>query len=184
MHDPDEESRNFKKALWNEANRVIIDSTYSGRSHQAMGTFWDRLNRWLGIPTVILSALLAGGAGITAIVGTHSWITATLALLSAVLVSAKGFLKPDENAEAHGLKGDRLISLKNDAITFQEVELSSVGNEEILRNMCKELNKRRNGLREMPPRHIYRSVYKRTKESIDAGESDYENDRLWKEYPS
>ncbi len=168
-------------ALWEDANRVIIDSTYSGRSHQTMGIFWDKLNRWIGIPSVVLGALLASGAGITAIVGTHRWITAALALISALLVSLKGFLKPEENADLHGLKGDRYISLRNDALTFQRVDLISGLDIDVLENRGKELNKRRNGLREEPPRHIYKSVYVKTKASIDRGESDYENDPLWKE---
>src|ERR1700731_263555 len=131
-------------ALWEDANRVIIDATYSGRSHQSMGVFWDKLNRWIGIPSVVLGALLASGAGITAIAGTHRWITATLALISAVLVSLKGFLKPEENADLHGLKGDRYISLRNDALTFQRVDLRSDLEIDILANQGKELNKRRN----------------------------------------
>jgi len=169
------------KALWEDANRVIIDSTYSGRSHQSMGVFWDKLNRWIGIPSVVLGALLASGAGITAIVGAHRWITAALALISALLVSLKGFLKPEENADLHGHKGDRYISLRNDALTFQRVDLISGLDIDVLEGRGKELNKRRNGLREEPPRHIYKSVYKKTKESIERGESDYENDPLWKE---
>ena len=181
MAERSKEQTEMLKALWEEANRVIIDSTYSGRSHQAMGVLWDKINRWLGIPSVALSALLAGGAGITALVGTHSWITATLALVSALLVSVKGFLKPDENAELHGLKGDRYISLRNDAITFQQIDLRSGESIEVLSSRVKELGQRRNNLREQPPRHIYRSVYDSTKISIDAGESDYENDKLWKE---
>jgi hypothetical protein len=177
----DSDETGMKKALWEDANRVIIDSTYSGRSHQSMGVIWDKLNRWLGIPSVVLSALLASGAGITAIIGTHRWITASMALISALLVSIKGFLKPEENADLHGLKGDRYLSLRNDALTFQRIDLRSDLGVDVLTNRGKELNKRRNGLREEPPRHIYRSVYKSTKKSIDRGESDYENDPLWKE---
>jgi hypothetical protein len=180
MANRDKDETATVKALWEDANRVIIDSTYSGRSHQAMGVFWDKLNRWLGIPSVVLSALLASGAGITAIAGAHRWITATLALISALLVSLRGFLKPEENADLHGLKGDRYISLRNDALTFQQVDLKSDLDIDVLVNRGKDLNKRRNGLREELPRHIYKSVYKKTKASIERGESNYEDDPLWK----
>jgi len=181
MTERDMEERAIVVALWEDANRVVIDSTYSGRSHQAMGVRWDKINRWLGIPSVALSALLAGSAGISAIAGAHSWITAMLALISALLVSVKGFLKPEDNANLHGLKGDRYLSLRNDALTFQQIDLRSDLGVDVLTNRGKDLNKRRNGLREEPPRHIYRSVYETTKKSIDRGESNYENDPLWRE---
>ena len=169
------------KALWEDANRVIIDSTYSGRSHQAMGVFWDKLNRWIGIPSVVLSALLASGAGISAIVGLHRWITAVLALISALLVSLRGFLKPEENANLHGDKGDRYINLRNDALTYQRVDLRSNIDLDVLVSRGRDLNKRRNALRQEVPSHIYKSVYEKTKRSIERGESDYENDPLWKD---
>jgi len=94
----------FRKALWDQANGVVIDATYSGRSHQYMGTRWVKINHWLGIPAVVLSATLAGGAGVTAILGADSWITATLALVAAGLSAARAFLRPVENAELHGVR--------------------------------------------------------------------------------
>ena len=100
-------------------------ATYSGRSHQALGTSWERIDHWLGIPAVVLSAFLAGGAGVTALVGADSWITATLALVAAGLTGARTFLRPDDRADLHGLKGDGLISLRNDALLFQDVDLRS-----------------------------------------------------------
>ena len=132
-------------------------------------------------PSVVLGALLASGAGITAIAGTYRWITATLALISALLSSLKGFLKSDENVNLHGVKGDRYISLRNDALTFQRVDLRSDLGVDILVSRGKELNKRLNALREETPSYIYKSVYEKTKESIKSGESAYENDPLWKE---
>lgn len=176
------EMSDFRKSLWNQANGIVIDTTYSGRSHQALGTKWERINHWLGVPSVILSAFLAGGAGVTALVGADSWITATLALIAAGLSAARGFLRPDENADLHGLKGDRLISLKNDALLFQDVELRSDRSDEDLRKALRELNERRSTLRESPPIHIPRKVYEATKASIERGESSYEGDPLWRDY--
>lgn len=172
-----------RKALWEEANRVIIDATYSGRAHQRMGTTWDSINRWLGLPAVILSSLLAGSAGVAVLIGAYKWLSATLALVAAGLTAARTFLKSDEVAEAHGLKGDRLINLRNDAIRFQQVDLRSSLSLDALTDRCRVLSERRNAFREQPPRHIPESVYVKTKASIDRGESDYENDPLWKKGP-
>jgi len=173
----------LRRALWEEANRVVIDSAYSGRAHQLLGTRWEKLNLWLGIPATVLSTVLAGGAGVTALVGTRTWITATLALVAAALSASRSFLRPEENAELHGLKGDRFISLRNDAIRFQQVDLRSGVSTDALSDRSKNLSLRRNALRETPPRHIPRWAYEMAKQNIQAGESDYENDSLWEESP-
>jgi hypothetical protein len=106
-----------------------------------------------------------------------------LALTAAVLSAARAFLRSEENADAHGLKGDRLINLRNDAISFQEIDLHSTLSLDALTDRCKNLAERRNALREAPPRHISRGAYEKTKESIEKGESDYENDHLWRKGP-
>ncbi len=173
----------LRKALWEQANSIVIDVTYSGRSHQALGTKWDGIDRWIGVPAVVLSAFLAGGAGVTAILGADSWITATLALVAAGLTAARSFLRPDEEADLHGLKGDRFISLRNDALLFQDVDLRSDASDAELTTALKELNDRRKDLRESPPRHIPRKVYEKTKRSIASGESSYEDDPLYREPP-
>jgi hypothetical protein len=174
----------LRRALWQEANRVIIDSTYSGREHQAVGNRWEVINRWLGVPAAVAGALVAGGAAVSALTGGDKGLTATLALIAAGLSAARTFLRPDEIAEGHGLKGDRFISLANDARTFQQLDLRSSLSDDALRDRCDHLSKRRNELRESPPRHLPAWAYKKAKDGIAAGESDYENDPLWLEYPS
>lgn len=179
-----DDGNRLRRAFWEEANRVIIDATYSGREHQAVGNRWEAVNRWLGVPAAAASAILAGGAGVTALTGGSKYVTATLALVAAGLGAARSFLRPDERADAHGLKGDRFISLKNDAQRFRDVDLASLLTEDALRDRSEHLSKRRNELRESPPRHLPQWAYKRAKDGIAAGQSDYENDPLWKEYPN
>lgn len=174
----------FRKALWEEANRVIIDATYSGREHQAVGNRWEVINRWLGIPAVVASAFLAAGAAVSALTGGNDRTTAALALVAAGLGAARTFLRPEEIAEAHGLKGDRFISLRNDAQRFQQLDLRSSLSDDALRDRCDQLAKRRNELREAPPRHLPKWAYKKAKDGIAAGESDYESDPLWERFPT
>jgi hypothetical protein len=87
-------------------------------------------------------------------------------------------------AEAHGLKGNRLISLRNDAQRFQQVDLRSSLDEDELRARCEHLAERRNALRESPPHQLPRWAYEQAKDGISKGESDYHNDPLWEEYRS
>lgn len=180
---PATEDVKLRKAMWEEANRIIIDATYSGRSHQAMGVRWEQIDRWTGVPATILSTVSSAAAGITVLADAQVWITATLALAAAALSGSRAFLKSADIADSHGLKGDRLISLKSDAVRFQQVDLASSLPLETLQGRLGDLSQRRNALRESAPRHIPRDIYEATKKSIEAGESDYENDHLWLSSP-
>ncbi len=53
----------LRQAMDAEAKRVIVDCTYSGRGHLEASHRWAGLSTWLGLPVVILSAVLASGAG-------------------------------------------------------------------------------------------------------------------------
>jgi hypothetical protein len=170
-----------RKALDDEAKRLIIDGTYSGRGHQEASAIWSTVNAWLGLPIVILSAVLASGAGLSAITGSDNRQTAALALLAAVLTATRGFFRPDELSEEHGLKGTRYIGLRNEARLFREVEMRGDATFTDLALRLRELRERYNALSETPPRRIPRWAYERAKKGIAGGESSYENDPLWKE---
>jgi hypothetical protein len=170
-----------RKTLDDEAKRLVIDCTYSGRGHQEASATWSTVNAWLGLPIVVLSAVLASGAGLSAITGGDNRLTAALALMAAVLTATRGFFRPDELSEEHGLKGTRYIGLRNETRLFREVEMHGDWNFTDLALRLRELRDRYNALSETPPRRIPRWAYERAKESIARGESSYENDPLWKE---
>jgi hypothetical protein len=170
-----------RRALDDEAKRLIVDATYSGRGHQQAGRRWTALNHWLGIPSEIGSALLGSGAAITALVGNSKWITASLALLAVALGAVRSYLRPAETAEAHAIKGNRLISLRNDVRLYRELDLQSDVDLDELDSRLRVLRSRYNTLQEDAPRQIPPWAYRAAKQSIAAGESSYEDDPLWKE---
>jgi hypothetical protein len=171
----------LRQALDTEAKRVIVDCTYSGRGHLEASHRWASLNTWLGLPVVILSAVLASGAGLNALIGQNNYVTATLALLSAVLTSTRAFFNPGELAEAHGLMGNRYLSVRNAARLFREIDLRSRLTPEELTLRLRDLRERCDALNETPPQRIPRWAYERAKRRIAAGEAGYEDDPLWKE---
>jgi hypothetical protein len=170
----------LERAIRDEVKRLIIDCTYTGRGHQTAGQFWAGVNSWLGLPAAIISALIAVGAAANAILGQSPLLTAGLAMCSAVLTSAHAFFHPDKLAEQHGLKGDRFISLRNDARLFLKIDLLTLAPKEWPARIH-DLRRRYNALNEGSPRRIVRRDYESAKRSIAAGESGYENDPLWKE---
>src|SRR5947209_5872709 len=82
------DDRTVRQAIRDEAKRLIIDCTYTGRGHQIAGQRWASVNALLGLPSAIASALIATGAAANAILGQNALVTAGLAMLSAVLTSA------------------------------------------------------------------------------------------------
>lgn len=171
----------FLRALDDEAKRLIIDCVYSGRGHQEDAKRWQWANTVLGLPAEIITALMASGAAISALLGAEPWKTAALALLAAILTAVRAFVRADELAEGHAVKGNRYITLRNEGRFFREIELRSDSDGKELASHLRELRKRYDAIGEDPPRVISRAAYERAKKNIASGESSYENDPLWKE---
>jgi hypothetical protein len=164
-----------------EAKRVIVDCPYSGRGHLEVSHHWAGWDTWLGLPVVVLRALLASGAGLTALLGQNNYLTAGLALLSAVLTATRAFFSPGELAEGHGLKGNRYLSVASAARLLREIDLRAGLTTEELTLCLRDLRERCNALNETPPQRIPAWAYTRAKQRIAAGGAGYEDDPLWKE---
>ena len=176
----DEEA--LRRAVWDDAGRVIVDATYSGRAHQIVARRWGLIDQCLGLPASILSASSAGAAGLSALLHADPLTTTMLAFISAALTASRSFLRSDRVAAEHGNKGDRYINLRNDAIRFQEVDFLAMPDVEVLSRRGEDLSERRNRLRGESPRVIPQWAYRQAKASIEAGESNYEDDPLWRGY--
>lgn len=162
-----------------ECKKLMIDCLYSGRGHQQAGQFWYFIYHALGIPTVIASSMLGIGAAGSAIIG-NKWLSATLALLSVILAGLNGFLKPSEIADGHLIKGAQYISIRNRTRLLQQVEVKLNSNLFELVEKFTNLRSEYDSLNLKPPRNIPRFAYNAAKKNIAKGESDYENDPLWK----
>jgi hypothetical protein len=162
-----------------EAKRLIIDATYSSRGHFAQASKWQRWAVILGLPLAIVSGLSAAAAAVTALFTNFRALTAALALTSAVLTSVRGFLRPEESAEAHGVKAARYLGIRNDAHFFLRVDLKSDADDPALTKSLRALRKTYNDLTLVPPHVVSTSAYQEAKNSIEKGEASYENDPLW-----
>lgn len=167
----------MRVALDREAQRLIEDSLHTGRNNQEAGRWWSGFNTWIGAPSEVLSAILAGSAGISALIGSEARTTAAFALASAALTALRAFFKPAEKADGYTLKGSRFIAIRNETRFFQEIDLASNAPDEELRSQLRELRKRYADLNEGPPLVVQRMHYLRARKSIEAGESDYAVDK-------
>jgi hypothetical protein len=167
--------------LKNGAKRLYIDATYSGRGHLESCARWQRWNTWLGVPATVASSILAAGAAVSALVEGTPLVTALLAGAAAVLNGLRSFLQPDAKAQAHGVKGNQYLAIRNDARTFLEVDLHAGLPQEELVSASKELRRRYNELKQTDPQLIPRGDYEAAKRNVEVGESSYTNDPLWQE---
>ncbi len=171
----------LREALSKESERLIEDSLHTGRNNQEAGRWWSGFNTWVGAPSEVAAAILAGGAGVSALVGNEPNKTAALALISAALTALRAFFKPAEQADAYTLKGTRFIAIRNEARFFREIDLASSASDEELTAQLRDLRQRYANLNETAPLVVQRMHYLRARESIEAGESDYKIDRQAKE---
>ncbi|MDP9357504.1 MAG: SLATT domain-containing protein [Chloroflexota bacterium] len=171
----------LRGALNDEAKRLILDAAYSGRGHMEAAAFWQLWDSRLGLPATLLSTLLAAGASVAALLKSQPELTAGLAGLAALLNAARAFLQPREKAQGHGLKGNKYITIRNEARLIREIDLRSGLAAEELCARIKALRGRYAELKESDPLVIPRGAYEKAKRGIEAGESSYDNDPIWKE---
>jgi hypothetical protein len=98
-----------KPAIQAELQRIEEDCIHSGKAHFNAGDRWARYHYWLGIPSVVLSAL-AGAAFFK----NYGDIAGIMSAIVAILTSLMTFLKPSERAAAHKGSGDQYLTLRND----------------------------------------------------------------------
>lgn len=171
----------LRDELHDEAKRLYIDANYSSRGHFKEAHSWSTWAFVLGLPLAMLGGLSAAGAAITALFTDYKFLTAGLALVAAVLASTRGFLRPEETAEAHGVKAARYLGLRNDAMFFLKIDLNSqlASDELVLR--LRALRQSYNDLTLLAPQLVSPKHYAAAKAAIERGETNYESDPLWKE---
>ncbi len=171
----------LRLGLKNEAKRLYVDATYSGRGHMQSCSRWQTWDTWLGVPATVLSSILAGGAAVSALIEGTPITTAILAGSAAVLNGVKSFLQPDVKSQAHGVKGNQYLAIRSEARIFIEIDLhADISTDELISNI-KDLRRQYNELKQTDPQLISRGDYESVKRNIEAGESNYTNDPLWKE---
>lgn len=176
------EHSDLRHALANQGKRLYTDATYSSRGHFQEARGWSRWSFVLGLPLSVLSGLSAAGAAATALFTDERLLTAGLALAAAVLTSVRGFMRPEETAEAHGVKAARYAALRNDASFFLDIDLRATLSEDELAVRLRALRKAYNELTLVAPHLVGPSHYEAAKKAIERGEASYENDPLWKEF--
>ena len=132
---------------------------YSAKGHFEAANGWKNFHIFLGIPTVICSAV--AGASAFSQFDNHNTIAGVLAILAAALTAVSTFLNPNEQANAHQNVGNRYNALRNRSRTFYTMDAWVEASDQELMKQVKELIKQRDELNEGSPpipRWAYRSA--------------------------
>lgn len=161
-----------KDSIAVELMRIEEDCTHSSKAHFNAAERWSGYHYCLGIPCVVISSL----AGI-AIFKEYPIFTSLMAILVAILTALITFLKPSEIASGHNASGTLYLTLKGDARKFRTVDLDIERDDKILSHRLNEFTERRNNLN-TNSRQFSKSDFLKAKAGIDAGESQYEIDKI------
>jgi hypothetical protein len=139
---------------WTQPERDLLDEwaarvTAAQHAHYHLMTGLRRRNLALGIPVVVLSAIV--GTALFATVASDSTARApvalrlaagTISVLAAVLAGVQTFLKFSERAEQHGLAADWLAAVRRDIDLIRATPEGERGDpKKVLSDLRKEINK-------------------------------------------
>jgi hypothetical protein len=139
---------------WADSERLLLKDwaarvTAAQHAHYFLMARLRRRNLWLGIPVVVLSAIV--GTALFATVATASndkvplglrLAAGCISVLAAVLAGVQTFLKLSERSEKHGLAADWLAAVRRDIDLLQATPDTERGDpRETLSALRKEINK-------------------------------------------
>lgn len=165
---------NVRDELLREARRIEEDANYSARSHFVAARRWRAVHLWVGIPTVIASAV----SGLSALgqFDNHNVIAGLLALLVAAAIAVTTFLNPHKQASVHLEAGNRFLALRNQARFFYTIDCRDQQHTDTeLTTMLRRLAHRRDSLNQNAPA-IPHTAFITARKGIEEGEARYEVD--------
>lgn len=154
------------EAIKNELMRIEEDCIYSAKSHFNAGDRWNNYHNFLGIPSIVLSAV----AG-TAFLKNQPEFAGAISIIVSILTALMTFLKPEEKSSAHRSSGSQFLALRNEARLYREVTFDSLETKSVSSEL-KEFSKRKNDLNMSSPK-FSRSDFEKARRGIEGGEATY-----------
>lgn len=158
-----------REELRKEALRIVEDTEHSGAQHFAAGQWWADRAFWLGLPVTVLIAVTSTGAGLSALTGGATWLTALLTFAVAVAVPVRSFIDADGKAKAHSSKGARYFGLRDDARRFANLEVP-VKSLDALTDRLLTFGERQKALRDEEPREVRADLRDKVRAGIESGD--------------
>jgi hypothetical protein len=164
-----------KAQIMAEASRIEESTLYSSKGHFNASHFWARYHLYIGIPLVVLSAVV--GASVLAEFDPKRIIAGVLAVVITILSGLMTFLNPNQKVTAHKSSGSHYYSLMNKVRIFRTVDCWREDSEEVLTEKLKYFSEQKDKLNETCPQIPF-WAYKKAKKGIEVdGEADFAVDK-------
>lgn len=159
-----------KEEIIKEAKRIEEALLYSSKGHFSAAHFWNNFHLWIGIPMVILSAVL--GASALAEFDKNHIIAGILSLIVVAFSSVITFLNPNEKANAHLGAGNSYDTLMNNVRIFWSIDCWREESEQVLTEKLKYFSEQKSKLNQSSVQ-IPNWAYVKGKKGIKSGETEY-----------
>jgi len=181
--DPTTSVKGYRRAMWLQANELLIDLAYNNRSHFNVGQRTRARVKWLGVPRAVLPVFASAGTAFLALFGVGKDIVVAFGFAAAMVVALDHYFDPLRHANAHTDKGDRLLTLYKDVRYFRNVRLRSGASDDMLERELAALRQRDDQLRKTEPRQVPEWAFNKARAQINDNQADYAHDPLWVDPP-
>lgn len=151
-----------------EAQRIEESLLYSSKGHFATSQFWSDFHLWIGIPMVILSAIV--GASALAQFDPKHIFAGILSIIIVALSGVMTFLNPNQKSSAHLNAGNNYDSLMNKTRIFSTIDCWRDESEQVLTERLKYYSEQKDKLNQSSLQ-IPKWAYRAAKSGIKNGES-------------
>jgi len=159
-----------KDEIIKEAKRIEESLLYSSKGHFAASHFWSNFHLWIGVPTVLFSAI--AGASALSQFDTNHIIAGSISIAVAASTSIMTFFNPNEKVSAHLNAGNNYDSLMNKIRIFWSIDCWRDESEQVLTEKLKHFSEQKDKLNQSCPQ-IPRWAFNRARQGIKDGEGSY-----------
>jgi len=139
---PDDDRQSTRDRIIEQARQLEIDFFYSAKSHYKLALYWDKFAFWLGLASVVVSAV--GGLISLTKDGPATWLHSPVlvgvaAIFVSCLTAIVTFTKAGDKANLHKVAGNRYNTLRDKTRQFYSVECFMKHTNEELWKMLEKL---------------------------------------------
>lgn len=163
-----------KGEIIKEAQRIEESTLFSSKGHFNAGALFSWVHHLLGLPMVILAAIV-GASAFGRFDKNGSW-AGTLSIIVVVLSSISTFLNPNKRTAEHVIAGSKYDALMNKVRIFRTIECWEDNSDQILSERLKRHSEDKTTLNQNSPR-IPWLAYRMAKWGIQKGEAEYAVDK-------
>jgi hypothetical protein len=159
-----------KDEIIKEAQRIEEALLFSSKKHFDSAQYWSIFHMFLGLPTVVLSAV-AGAEAFKQFDKQHvlaGYLSISVAVLSAIMT----FLNPNERASKHSSVGNDYDSLMNKVRIFWSIDCWREESEQVLTKELKYFSEQKDKLNKSAPQPLW-FTYLTARQGIESGQGKY-----------